>query len=118
MSAHDDENPYAAPSTRPDTKPLSAKRELREWFGMTRADLMVYNGIGALAVMFVLTNPILDAALALAAVVAMAESCRLGMRRDPMLSGFTNFVKLVSYPSLVVVALVVIGGHYALQLRR
>jgi len=41
-----------------------ANRELREWLGITFADLLVYVGAAAIVAMFFVSNPTVDVALA------------------------------------------------------
>lgn len=87
-------------------------RELREWLGLTVADLLVYAALGMIAAMFFLTNPIADAALAAMGFLLSVAACPLGMKRNPEFSDATNLVKLISYPLCVVLVADGIGAHY------
>lgn len=87
-------------------------RELREWLGITFADLLVYLATAAIVAMFFVSDPTADFILAAAGVVLAITACPLGMKRDPDVSGFTNAVKLVSYPVCVFLAAGAIGVHY------
>ena len=87
-------------------------RELREWFGVTLADLLVYIAAALIGAMFFVSNPTVDILLALAGVFLAMAACPLGMKRDPMVSDFTNVVKLVAYPLCVVIAVGAIVVHY------
>lgn len=88
-----------------------ANREL-QWLGITVADLLVYLAAAAIAGMFFVSNPTVDVVLAGVGVVLSLAACPFGMKRDPDVSGFTNTVKLVSYPIFVVLAGGAIVVHY------
>jgi hypothetical protein len=80
-------------------------RELREWLGITAADLFVYLATAAIVVMFFVfhsTASILRAALGVAFAIL---ACPFGMKRDPEVSEFTNAAKLVAYPVCVLFAI-------------
>ena len=51
------------------------RRELREWMGMTWADLCVYLAFASLAGMFVVRTAAIDIALALSAIMFAIASC-------------------------------------------
>lgn len=86
--------------------------ELREWLGLTAADLLVYLAAAAIGGMYYVSNPAGDIALAVAGVVLSLLACPLGMKRDPEVSDFTNFVKKVAYPGCVLLAIAAIAAHY------
>ncbi len=88
-------------------------RELREWLGLTFADLLVYLAIAALATMFFVKDEAADAALAIAAAALSLASCPFGMKRDPEFSALTNTIKRISYPLFVVLVVGGIVAHYA-----
>jgi hypothetical protein len=89
------------------------QRELREWLGITLADLLVPLAAVAVAAMFFVPDPAADIALTATGVTLALAACQLGMRPDPNVSGFTNAVKLVAYPLYVVLAVGAIVAHYA-----
>jgi len=88
-------------------------RELREWLGLTLADLLVYLGTAAVLAMYFVKDSTLDALLAMSAIALTLAACPLGMKRDPQVSDFTNSVKSWAYPICVLVAIVAIVSHYA-----
>lgn len=87
-------------------------RELREWLGLTLADMLAVFAAVALMGMFYVHDAKIDMALAVAGLAFALASCPLGMKRDPEVSDFTNSVKWVSYPILVLLAIGVIAVHY------
>jgi hypothetical protein len=89
------------------------QRELREWLGITLADLLVSLAAVAVAAMFFVSDPAADIALTATGVALALAACQLGMRPDPNVSGFTNAVKLVAYPLYVLLAVGAIVVHYA-----
>ncbi|MBN9520306.1 hypothetical protein J0H58_17545 [bacterium] len=89
-----------------------SNRELREWLGLTLADLLVYLAVAAIVAMFIVTDPTADAVLAVVGVGLALAACPFGMKPDPKVSGFTNGVKLVSYPACVLLAAGAIAVHY------
>jgi hypothetical protein len=92
-----------------------ANHELREWLGVKPADLLAYVGIAAVVAMFYVTDATMDMGLAALGVVLAIAACPIGMKANPQLSKFTNAVKLVSYPLVVLGLLVAIGFHYNLH---
>lgn len=94
---------------------MSDNRELMEWLGLTRADLLVYLSIAALVPMFLVRDATARALLALAAVALAVAACPIGMKRDPKVSGFTNAVKYWSYPVWLLIVLASVAAHYALK---
>lgn len=107
-------NPYESSQLDAEPpKPLPPRNEeLREWLGITPADGLLYLAVAALAGMYALSDRTADIALAVVALVLTLASCPIGMKRDPALSGFTNFMKLVSYPLGVLLAVGAIVVHY------
>jgi hypothetical protein len=89
-----------------------ADNELREWLGLTPADLLVYLAAAAVVALFFVSDPTADALLAVAGVGLALAACPLGMTRDPLVSDFTNGVKLVSYPACVLMAATAVAVHY------
>ena len=89
-----------------------ANRELREWLGLTLADLIVYLGTAAIVAMFFVNDATVDMVLAGVGVVLAIAACPLGMKRDPEVSGFTNLVKIVAYPACVLMTVGAIVVHY------
>lgn len=90
-----------------------ANRELREWLGLTLADLLVAGATLAVMAMYFANDATVDLILAVVAVLLTVAACPLGMKRDPSVSGFTNAVKVASYPSCVLLAVGAIAVHYA-----
>lgn len=90
-----------------------ANRELREWLGLTLADLLEYLAAAAVVAIYFVKDPTADVVLAVAGVVLAVAACPLGMRRDPEVSGFTNAVKLAAYPVCVLLAVGAVVVHYA-----
>jgi hypothetical protein len=91
---------------------MSDNRELREWLGLTSADLLVYLSVAALVPMFFVRDAVFDALLALGAIGFAVAACPIGMTRDPQVSNFTNAVKYWSYPVWLLLALGTIAAHY------
>jgi hypothetical protein len=89
-----------------------ADRELLEWLGITLADLLVYLATAAIAVMFFVSDPVVDVILAVLGVALTLAACPLGMKRNPDVSAFTNRVKLVTYPACFLLAVGAIVVHY------
>lgn len=87
-------------------------RELAEWLGLTYADMLVNFSFGAVVVMFFVQHAGFDVLLALAAIALALVACPVGMKRDPQVSNFTNTVKRVSYPSYVLLVVLLISFHY------
>jgi len=87
-------------------------RELREWLGITLADLLVYLAVAAVVAMFFVSNPMAEVVLAVLGVVLAVAACPIGMKRDPDVSNFTNSVKLASYPVCVLLVIGAIVIHY------
>lgn len=90
-----------------------SKAELREWLGLTWADLLVYLSIGAVVTMFFVRHATLDAVLAVLGVVLSVIACPLGMKRNPKLPDYANVIKQWSYIPLVIAVLIAIAVHYA-----
>jgi hypothetical protein len=89
-----------------------ANHELREWLGLAPADLLAYVGIAAVVAMFFVSDATVDMALAAVGVAFAIAACPIGMKVDPQVSRFTNAVKLVSYPLVVLGLIAAIGYHY------
>lgn len=89
-----------------------AYRELREWLGLTWADLIVYSAAGAVVAMFHVNDPTAVAALAKTGVTLAVAACPLGMRPDPGVSRLTNFIKLMAYPACVLLAVGAVVVRY------
>ena len=92
-----------------------ANRELREWLGLTLADLLVYIGIAAIVGMYLVPNATAQMALAGLGLVLAVAACLLGMKADPAVSKFTNVVKLLSYPIVVLIFIAAIVFRYVLH---
>jgi len=92
----------------------ATQRELREWMGMTRADMCVYVAFVSLAAMFVVQNTTIDMVLSLSAILLAVAACFLGMKSDPEFEDITNLFKAVAYPAALLVVVLVIAIHYAL----
>ena len=90
-----------------------ANRELREWLGLTLADLLVYLAVAAVVAMYFVKDATVDIVLAGIGFAFAVAACPLGMKRDPEVSGFTNVVKLVAYPVCVLLVVGAIAAHYA-----
>lgn len=91
-----------------------SNEELREWFGLTLADGLSYLAIAAVVAMFFVRDPLWDWILATTGVGLSIAACPIGMKRNPKFSEFTNVVKLISYPALVLMLLVAVSVHYML----
>ena len=89
-----------------------ANHELREWLGLTLADLLVYLSIAPVVAMFFVEASALDIALGIVGVVLAFAACPFGMKRDPGVSDFTNALKLISYPVCVALVVGAIIVHY------
>ena len=89
-----------------------ANRELREWLGLTLADLLVYAAGAAVVAMYVVKHSTAELVLAVAGITLSVVACPLGMKRDPQVSGFTNTMKLVAYPVCVLLAVGAVVVHY------
>jgi hypothetical protein len=92
---------------------VDVNRELREWFGLTPADALVYLGAAAIICMYFVQSPLADGALSLVALAATIGACPIGMRRDEKVSDLTNQVKKFAYPACVVLALAFIFVNFA-----
>ena len=111
------DNPYESPKATDQPRPnekVSASRELREWLGLTPADLIVSVAVIALVAMYFVSDPVVDVVLAAIGLLLTVAACPVGMKRDPELSSFTNTAKLVSYPIFVLLGIGAIAAHYAL----
>jgi hypothetical protein len=86
--------------------------ELREWLGLTWADLLVYLALAAVAAMFFFSNGIVDALLATTGILLSLAACPIGMKRNPRLSELANVAKLVSYPLCVALVIGAVVAHY------
>ncbi len=73
--------------------------ELREWLGIAPADFPIYLAILCLVIAYFVRDISSDIVLIVGAIVACIVSCFIGMKKDPKVSGFTNGVKLISYPT-------------------
>src|SRR5262245_43634226 len=82
---------------------LMANRELQEWLGVTYADLLVYLGVAALVGVYLVPNATAQIALAALGLGLAIAACPLGMKADPAFSRFTNVVKLLTYPLVVLI---------------
>ncbi len=89
------------------------KEELKEWLGIKPADFLVYAAAGAIVGMYFTKNVTLDVILSVAAVVFGGLSCFIGMRQDARLAATTNFLKRVTYPAYLVVALVFVYLNFS-----
>lgn len=79
--------------------------ELREWLGLKPADFLFYGALGLSASLYVIRSPVIDIAVSGVAFGLACLSCVVGMKSEPELSAFTNLVKKVSYPFIVLVVL-------------
>lgn len=93
------------------------QRELREWMGMTRADLCVYLAFVSLAAMFVVRNTTIDIVLSLATIMLAVAACYWGMKSDPEFEDITNLFKAIFYPAALLFVALVIAVHYVLILK-
>ena len=87
-------------------------RELREWLGLTVADLLATLGGLAIVAMFFLPNLTARMILAILGIALAAGACYFGMKRDPEVSDFTNAVKWWSYPLVPLLAIGTVIFHY------
>jgi len=104
-------NPYEPPKEHGQTKRPSAvskKKEILEWLSLAPGDIPVWAAGAALLGLYFAKATILDTVLALTAVVLALVGCVIGMKTDPELSSVTNAAKIVLYPAVVVVCLIVI----------
>jgi len=88
------------------------KRELTEWLGLTYADMLTYLALGAAIAMFFIRHAGLDVLLAVTAITLSVISCAVGMKRDPQVSDFTNIMKRVGYPFVLVIIAILVAFHY------
>ena len=86
--------------------------ELREWLGLTFADLLVFLAAVAIVAMFFVSDGTLHIVLASIGILLAVAACPFGMKRDPRVSGFTNIAKRVTYPVFVLLALGATTAHY------
>lgn len=91
----------------------SKNAELLEWIGLAPADLAVYVATAALGGMYYWKDPVVDHVLAGVAVLFCLVACAVGMRRKENLSGFTNTVKMISYPLCLLIAVGLIVRNYS-----
>jgi hypothetical protein len=91
-----------------------ANRELQEWLGLTFADLLVYLGVAAIVGVYLVPNATAQIALAAVGLGLAIAACPLGMKVDPAVSRFTNLVKLLSYPLVVLIFIAAILFRYFL----
>ena len=91
-----------------------ANRELQEWLGLTLADLLVYLGVAAIVGVYLVPNATAQMALAALGLGLALAACPVGMKADPAVSRFTNVVKLLSYPFVVLVFVAAIAIRYVL----
>ena len=89
-----------------------SNREVLEWLGITVADVFVYLAAAAVAAMFFVSDATTDVVLAVFGVACSIVACPLGMKRNPEFSGFTNMMKLISYPLYVLFALGGVVVHF------
>jgi hypothetical protein len=87
--------------------------ELREWLGLTPADLRVYIGAAAIVAMYFVRSLVADTVLAVIAIASTLAACPIGMQRDEELSDFTNIVKRIAYPMCVVAAAFFVWLNFA-----
>jgi hypothetical protein len=87
--------------------------ELKEWLGIKPADLILYVAGAAVIGMYFNRNVALDIVLSIIAASLCVLSCVMGMRPEPGLSAFSNFVKRVTYPACLVAVLVCIYLNFA-----
>lgn len=88
------------------------QKELREWLGLTWADLLVYLGASALIWMYFHRGVRIDIALAIVGVVLLLAACLLGMRQDPALSRAANAAKRWAYPACVAAGVFAVVYHF------
>lgn len=82
--------------------------DLREWMGVAPADFPVYFAVICVVLAYSISDFALDAILISLAIIACVVSCFIGMKRDEKVSGFTNAMKLASYP-ICLFACVILG---------
>lgn len=82
--------------------------ELREWLGLKPADFLTYGALALAVSLYFIHNPLADILVSGLAVGLAGLSCVVGMKSEPELSAFTNFVKKVSYPFIVLLVLIAI----------
>ena len=83
--------------------------ELKEWLGLTPQDALVYASVIACVAMYFSQAVAVDIIAAGFAGGASLIACMWGMPADAGVSGFTNWVKKVSYPFCLAV---VVGCIY------
>jgi hypothetical protein len=88
---------------------------LQEWLGLTFADLLVYLGVAAIVGMYLVPNTTAQIALGALGLGLAIAACPFGMKADPAVSKFTNLVKLLSYPFVVLVFIAAILFRYFLS---
>ena len=86
--------------------------EVKEWFGLTKADGVLYIGFGMLGAMFFVRNGAFDIILAAGAVILSIWSCFLGMKPKDEFMKITNVAKQTGYPVGVLMMLGIIVYHY------
>ncbi|MFN0050747.1 MAG: hypothetical protein ACKV0T_01060 [Planctomycetales bacterium] len=87
-------------------------RELRQWLGMTAADVLVYLAALALVALFAYEDLWGDRLLAVGSIGLTLLACGIGWRHEPEFSDATNLLILVEYPLAVVLAVGLVVVHY------
>lgn len=80
---------------------MARKDELRAWLGLAPADLPVWCAGICILVMNIAEDPVIDWAMAAAALILTLIACFMGMKRDKHLSDFSNAMKKITYPLCV-----------------
>lgn len=79
--------------------------ELKKWFGLRPADLLIYLAGGAVVGMYFVRGLVVDIVLAASALAFCVAACSVGMKWDFRITALSNWMKRLSYPACVLLAL-------------
>ncbi len=88
-------------------------KELREWLGFTVADVLCYLALGAVVALYWLRREDVEIPLISAMCLCMVVACVKGMKTDPELSKFMNWLKVWSYPINFAALLIMVMIYFA-----
>lgn len=86
--------------------------EVQEWLGITKADILIYLAAGLVFATWVIQIKVVQWLLTIIVAVLCFYSTKLGMKRSPKISKFTNTLKFVGYPffSLILIGIAVFAS--------
>ena len=86
--------------------------ELKEWLGITKADIILYLAFALAIAGCLLKNIMIFTILFILSIILGIYSAKLGMPRKKEVSNFTNIVKKLSYPFFLFILFLIIIGKY------